>query len=50
MSSDILHIKSISQLHEAVGAPKPKHPLISILDYSKMKVPQFRKKLKSSLF
>ena len=31
-----LRIKSISQLHQMVGYDKPKHPLITIIDYSKI--------------
>jgi len=38
MSEQIVNIKSISQLHEFIGFEKPKHPLISIIDVSKMKV------------
>lgn len=34
--SDFLRIKSISQLHQMIGYDKPKHPLITILDYSKL--------------
>lgn len=33
----IIKIESISQLHELIGYEKPKHPLISIIDYSKIK-------------
>jgi len=33
----ILRIESISQLHELIGYEKPKHPLISLIDYSKIK-------------
>jgi AraC family transcriptional regulator, transcriptional activator of pobA len=33
----IVKIKSISQLHEMIGYDKPKHPLITIIDYSKIK-------------
>lgn len=32
MSDSVIRIKSISQLHELAGAPKPQHPLISALD------------------
>jgi AraC family transcriptional regulator, transcriptional activator of pobA len=35
--SDFLSIKSISQLHEMLGYEKPKHPLVTIIDYSKLK-------------
>ena len=34
--SEFLRIKSISQLHEMLGCEKPKHPLITIIDYSKI--------------
>jgi len=40
MSEEILKIKSISQLHEKLGFDKPKHPLISIIDASKIVVPE----------
>jgi AraC family transcriptional regulator, transcriptional activator of pobA len=35
--SDFLNIQSISKLHELLGYEKPKHPLITIIDYSKLK-------------
>jgi AraC-like DNA-binding protein len=38
MSGEILEIKSISQLHEMLGFEKPKHPLISVIDVSKLKI------------
>lgn len=34
--SEIIHIKTISDLHETMGFGKPKHPLISIVDFSKV--------------
>ena len=37
MPGDILHVKSISQVHELGGLSKPKHPLITILDASLLK-------------
>lgn len=37
MSKEIIKIKSITQLHEILGYEKPKHPLISVLDASKIK-------------
>ena len=37
MSQEIIRIKSISQLHEMLGFAKPKHPLISIVDFSEVK-------------
>lgn len=38
-SEQIIHIDSISQLHEMLGFEKPKHPLISIVDVSKIEIP-----------
>lgn len=38
MKEEILHIKSISQLHELSGFSKPKHPLISIIDVSQWEI------------
>ena len=35
---DIKNIKSISQVHRLLGFPPPKHPLITLLDYSKMDI------------
>jgi AraC family transcriptional regulator, transcriptional activator of pobA len=35
--NEFLRLKSISQLHEMIGYEKPKHPLITIIDYSKIK-------------
>jgi len=40
MKTEIHHIKSISQLHEMQGLPKPTHPLISIVDVSKWEIPE----------
>lgn len=42
MANDIIHIQSISQLHQALGFEKPQHPLISVIDASKF--PQEHKK------
>jgi AraC-like DNA-binding protein len=39
MSNDIIQIKTITQLHELIGGAKPKHPLISIIDYAKVEMP-----------
>lgn len=36
MKEEIIPIKSISQLHEAFGFEKPRHPLISVVDSSKI--------------
>lgn len=38
MSDQIFSIKSISQLHSMLGFPKPKHPLISLIDASEIKL------------
>lgn len=34
----IYRVKTISELHDIIGAGKPKHPLITIIDYSKVDV------------
>lgn len=34
--NEFINIKSISQLHQMIGYEKPKHPLITIIDYSKI--------------
>ncbi len=36
MTNNIIEIKSITQLHEMLGYEKPKHPLISVIDVSKL--------------
>lgn len=33
-----LHLKSISAFHKLRGLPAPEHPLISVIDYSKIKI------------
>ena len=38
MSSELMKIKSISELHRLSGLKKPKHPLISLIDASKIQV------------
>ncbi|MEM1000547.1 MAG: helix-turn-helix transcriptional regulator [Bacteroidota bacterium] len=38
----ITRIKSISELHTLLGFPKPKYPLISLLDVAQMEVPEDR--------
>ena len=40
MAENIVRIRSISQLHAALGLPKPKHPLVSLFDVSKIFVSQ----------
>lgn len=37
-SDEIYRVKSISELHDIVKIGKPKHPLITIIDYSKVDV------------
>lgn len=36
--SDPIHIKTITEFHRAANLPKPHHPLISVVDYSKLDV------------
>jgi YesN/AraC family two-component response regulator len=52
MSEDIFHIKSIRHLHELIGFDKPTHPLISIIDVSRLETPeeQVGIKLTTSLY
>lgn len=52
MPEDIIKIRSISQFHELVGLEKPKHPLISIIDVSKVKLDNkwLGKRFSSSLY
>ncbi|WP_196888675.1 helix-turn-helix domain-containing protein [Aureivirga sp. CE67] len=38
MSNEILRIDSITQMHEIFDYEKPKHPLITIIDVSKLKI------------
>lgn len=40
MSGDIITIKSLSHLHQLLGFPKPKHPLISVIDAADIQVPE----------
>jgi len=39
MADDIFKIETISQLHQMLGYAKPKHPLVSVIDVEKMKLP-----------
>lgn len=39
MSEKIIQIKSITQLHEMLGIGKPKHPLITLIDVTKVSLP-----------
>lgn len=34
--SKLVHIKTITEFHRMAGLPKPQHPLISVVDYSKL--------------
>ncbi len=42
----IIEIKSISQIHELMGYPKPKHPLISLIDASKIHISEEKLNIK----
>ncbi|WP_194972669.1 helix-turn-helix domain-containing protein [Aquiflexum lacus] len=35
---EIKHLRSISQLHQMLGFDKPKHPLITVLDYNQIHI------------
>lgn len=52
MSNDIIQIKSITHLHELMGFDKPKHPLISVIDVSKVVITEdmLHTKLSSSMY
>jgi AraC-like DNA-binding protein len=36
----VYRVETISQLHEITGFEKPKHPLVTVIDYSKVNVPE----------
>ncbi|NVN95984.1 MAG: AraC family transcriptional regulator [Bacteroidetes bacterium] len=38
MKNIIYKVQTISELHEIAGFEKPKHPLVTVIDYSKVKV------------
>ena len=38
--NDILYVKTISELHEILGYESPKHPLITVIDLSKLEFPK----------
>lgn len=38
MKNSVFRIATISELHAIVGFEKPKHPLVSVVDYSRLKV------------
>ncbi len=52
MENKIVHINSISELHQAFGFEKPKHPLITLIDTEKLDVPasQIGTKVVSDLY
>lgn len=37
---EIVRIKSITEYHRLRGLPKPEHPLISLVDYSQLHLPE----------
>ncbi len=48
MSDNIVRVKSIAQLHELLDYEKPKHPLISVIDVSKLKITEKHVNVKMS--
>ncbi|WP_394776003.1 hypothetical protein [Flavobacterium sp.] len=38
--SKLFHIKSITEFHRQAGIPLPENPVISIIDYSKIHLPE----------
>src|ERR1700744_2568784 len=38
-NTQLLRIKTISDYHKAMGLPKPEHPLISVINFEKVKQP-----------
>lgn len=46
MSDNIIHIESISQLHRMLGYDKPSHPLITVMDPTRLKVPEEMKEVR----
>ena len=38
MKNIVYRVETISALHQVIGFEKPKHPLFTIIDYSKVKV------------
>lgn len=49
MNNDILHIKTITELHHTFGLSKPKHPLISVVRHSDFKADAILKNQRFSL-
>ena len=48
-NNDILTIKSISELHKISGYEKPTHPLISVIDFSKVEISEEQVGLKTCM-
>jgi len=48
MAEEILRIKSITELHSKLGFEKPKHPLVSIIDVSKLRITKDMLNVKTS--
>lgn len=42
---ELIEIDTISQFHQFFGLPKPEHPLISLVDYSLVKITSENDKL-----
>jgi len=40
--SDLIKIESLTQLHEMMDQEKPRHPLVTVVDFSKVKAPQIK--------
>ena len=40
MSNEVIHIKSISELHRALGLEPPQHPLITLIDVQSVNLPE----------
>jgi phosphatidylinositol kinase/protein kinase (PI-3 family) len=38
MKNIVYRVETISDLHQIAGFEKPKHPLVSVVDYSKVNV------------
>ncbi len=49
MSNNIIHIKSISQAHQVLGLPKPKHPQVSVFRHKDIKVEEDYSQIKISM-
>jgi hypothetical protein len=41
-SSNIVQLDTVHQLHEALGLPKPQHPLITCIDAAEVEIPEER--------